>query len=1023
MVVAVLALVAPLTIAPPAQALVSSTVSLAVGPSVAAPAESVVFSGRVSPVAPGRRVLLQRSGSSWSTVTSVTTTASGAYSASVRAGAAGSRTSWRAVAPVAGTTPQAISATRTLSVVRATLSLAAPASAETRLAFSLAGSGNPVRAGRTVVVQRLSGRSWIEVGRAVEAANGRYSVRTSLSGAGRFSFRAVAVSWRGAASVVSVTRLVSAHLPYILLAPSTAIAGETVRVTGLLPGVSSRPVWVQRRSGTRWVTIVQGRTSRTGSYSASFRAPARGSYALRSLAPRVTISRVVRAQYVTAAKTLTVVAQTAVLSMPATVVQGGSAAAALRFTPVRAARTVALQIWRSGVWTTAASGRQSSAGATSFTVATTTVGSYSYRAWTAALSGAPAFAGVTRILTVTAPSVGPVTGLVAHPAKTSIALSWTNPASAPLTGVLIRRALGATPPASATAGLAVTDVPVPGASYTDTGLSPGTTYSYAVFAHDGVPGYSARASVVSTTIAIPGPVTALVATPGSTSMALTWANPAQASLTGVMIRRAPGATPPASASAGVEVADAVAPATSFTDTGLAPGTTYSYAVFAHDSTPSFAAGATVTRTTLAVPGPVTDLRASPDSTRIALSWTNPSEASLAGVMIRRALGATPPVSASAGAEVADADNTATSFTDTGLTPGTTYTYALFAHDGTPTYAAAATVTSTTVAPGQISGRVTDEAGPQAGLAGVRVNVTSESTGTNGNAVTDSAGDYLVTGLAAGTDYAVCFLASESTSGGSSAFGYVDECYDDQPVLGTPNAVEVVSEETTAGIGAGLAGGGGIHGTVTDTAGVHAGLAGVRVNVTSASTGIDGSALTGADGSYAVTGLASAVDYAVCFDTSLATGGSSATGYVDECFENQAVGSSTPVTVVLGDSTLVNADLGGGGAIAGTATDVTLVGQGLAGVEVWASSTSSAAIRSTLTAADGSYTLPGLVGGVDYTVCFNGSGGTGGRLGFGYWDQCYSGRATSENATLVTVLPAATQTGIDAAMIPREEPRS
>ena len=99
------------------------------------------------------------------------------------------------------------------------------------------------------------------------------------------------------------------------------------------------------------------------------------------------------------------------------------------------------------------------------------------------------------------PPPGPVTGLAATvPSDTSIKLDWTNPADADFTGVTIRRALGATAPAIVTDG---TSVPVPASatatSYTDTGLTAGTQYSYAVFAHDGALNYAAAAKVTATT--------------------------------------------------------------------------------------------------------------------------------------------------------------------------------------------------------------------------------------------------------------------------------------------------------------------------------------------------------------------------------------------------------------------------------------------------------------------------------------------------------------------------------------------
>jgi hypothetical protein len=62
--------------------------------------------------------------------------------------------------------------------------------------------------------------------------------------------------------------------------------------------------------------------------------------------------------------------------------------------------------------------------------------------------------------------------------------------------------------------------------------------------------------------------------------------------------------------------------------------------------------------------------------------------------------------------------------------------------------------------------------------------------------------------------------------------------------------------------------------------------------------------TAADGSYSMRGLPSGSDYTVCFSTSYATGGSSdATGYVDQCWQNQPTsGTPTPVTLALGTTT-------------------------------------------------------------------------------------------------------------------------
>src|SRR2546428_9288463 len=63
--------------------------------------------------------------------------------------------------------------------------------------------------------------------------------------------------------------------------------------------------------------------------------------------------------------------------------------------------------------------------------------------------------------------------------------------------------------------------------------------------------------------------------------------------------RSAGATPPATATSGSLVTDAGKTATSFTDTGLASGTQYSYALFAHDAIPNYATAATNTAITSA----------------------------------------------------------------------------------------------------------------------------------------------------------------------------------------------------------------------------------------------------------------------------------------------------------------------------------------------------------------------------------------------------------------------------------------
>ena len=79
-------------------------------------------------------------------------------------------------------------------------------------------------------------------------------------------------------------------------------------------------------------------------------------------------------------------------------------------------------------------------------------------------------------------------------------------------------------------------------------------------------------TLAGATIAPPNPVTAPTVTSATTtSLTLHWTNPTSADLTGVMIRRVQGNTPPVSPTAGVLVADATTPSTTVTNADFRAG--------------------------------------------------------------------------------------------------------------------------------------------------------------------------------------------------------------------------------------------------------------------------------------------------------------------------------------------------------------------------------------------------------------------------------------------------------------------
>ncbi|HET7798903.1 MAG TPA: hypothetical protein VFL38_00695 [Humibacillus xanthopallidus] len=109
----------------------------------------------------------------------------------------------------------------------------------------------------------------------------------------------------------------------------------------------------------------------------------------------------------------------------------------------------------------------------------------------------------------TSPPQG-VTGLTTtQPAKNTISLGWTNPGDADFTGVTIRRVVGPTPSDDPLVGQVVAETT--GATFTDSDLTPGTTYSYTLWAHDGFPNVAQPATTTATTTSLEWGTPAVVA--------------------------------------------------------------------------------------------------------------------------------------------------------------------------------------------------------------------------------------------------------------------------------------------------------------------------------------------------------------------------------------------------------------------------------------------------------------------------------------------------------------------------------
>jgi fibronectin type 3 domain-containing protein len=242
-------------------------------------------------------------------------------------------------------------------------------------------------------------------------------------------------------------------------------------------------------------------------------------------------------------------------------------------------------------------------------------------------------------------------GLSATAAEGQVTLTWTD-TTAPTTFNVYRGTTsggeGATPIAT---GVTTT-------SFTDIGLTDGTTYYYAVAAvNNGVA--SANSSEASATPQVQPP-TGLTAVPGNMKVSLTWTASTGAASYNVYRGTSPGGEGANAVATGVTT-------TSFTDTGLTNGATYYYQVTAVNSGGESTRSGEVSAAPVAPPSTPTGLAVTAGNTQIRLNWiASPGAASY---NIYR--GTSP---GGEGATPIATGLTTTSFIDTGLTDGTTYYY-------------------------------------------------------------------------------------------------------------------------------------------------------------------------------------------------------------------------------------------------------------------------------------------------------------------------------------------------------------
>jgi chitodextrinase len=216
----------------------------------------------------------------------------------------------------------------------------------------------------------------------------------------------------------------------------------------------------------------------------------------------------------------------------------------------------------------------------------------------------------------------------------------------------------------------------PDPSFSDTGLSPTTSFSYTVDAYDSQGNISAEsASVVATTPADTTPPTVpsgLSGTVGAQEIDLGWQPSSDnVGVTGYDIYRN-----------GTKIASTTG--TTYADSSVRQGRTYKYRVDAYDAAGNISATTaplSVTYPDTTAPSAPTNLKLTPGYKRIALSWSaSVDNVGIAGYYVYRN-----------GRKIATVSGT--SYTNTGLVSGTTYSYYLIAYDGAGNQSAASATVS------------------------------------------------------------------------------------------------------------------------------------------------------------------------------------------------------------------------------------------------------------------------------------------------------------------------------------------
>ena len=245
------------------------------------------------------------------------------------------------------------------------------------------------------------------------------------------------------------------------------------------------------------------------------------------------------------------------------------------------------------------------------------------------------------------------TGLTATAGYGEVTLDWTNPGNSNITSYELSSD-GGTNYSPISGSMATTT------NHKVTDLTGGTSYIIAVRAVN--ISLTGAAAMVNATPLFAAPEN-LSAAPGDGEVTLTWSDPGNSSISGYEISIDGGEF--------AAIGGSDASTTGHTVDNLSNGTAYSFVVRAVNASGEGASSDTVSATPLiAAPAGLT---AEAGDGQVTLTWANPGNSNMSGYELS--------IDAGAFAEIGGSDASTTDHTVTGLTNGTTYTFAVRAVNG------------------------------------------------------------------------------------------------------------------------------------------------------------------------------------------------------------------------------------------------------------------------------------------------------------------------------------------------------